>query len=169
MRSLINGTPSVIVSGILVIAVTCFGWKIEAKNRELTAANQDLRRMVTKQKPHIIRNLDLDILPLVEPVSPDYHISAASGDERLILVASDSCAICEKQLPLWKRLVQGLPAGREVWMVSMDRGKKFSDMAGFLRSSGRPYKWLRATDLAVFVLSTGSSQRPPQSPLRTRR
>jgi hypothetical protein len=137
----------------------CFGWKLSVTNKKLVAENVNLRLTIGGLKPHLIRNLDLDILPLVVRVD-QYHAPSATATESLTLVASDHCSACTRQFPLWKRLLEAGPPNLEVWLISLDEGKSFSGLVEYLRSNNRPYQQFKVVDQATFVLSTGIVSTP---------
>jgi hypothetical protein len=144
-------TAATILIAALVIG---FGWKVQARDARLFAENKELKRSVGLWKPHIIRNFDLDLLPYLSPVSQEYTRATDSGD-RFIFIARDACHFCAAQIPFWKRMVAAAPKNTEIWLVSLDAGEHFAELANFVQSSGHVFRRFGVRDSVAFVLSTG--------------
>jgi hypothetical protein len=158
MQSLVTRTLTAL-SWALMLTVVFFAWHVSIKNDKLNESNREMKQALALARPHMVRNLDVDILPLVVPIETAGNISAPGGT-RLIFVAEDGCGVCDRQMSIWKRLAEAAPRNQEIWMLSLDEGKKFSGLAAFLKANNRPYRWLKAADQVSFILNTGIAAVP---------
>lgn len=155
MHAGLNRSTLLAVGNVLAaVGVLWFGLRVSAQNKRLQNANAVLR--TTAEKPYLIRNFDLDILPFLRPVSVvSFHSKPA---RRILLFGKDGCNFCVQQLPWWKRLIaesseHGLFS--EVWLISTNAGRDFEAFAREIGPLGLPVQRYAAITSAGFAVGTG--------------
>jgi len=138
-------------SGVFILLIS---WRVRLNSENVAAENAMLRKAIGT--PLIIRNLEIDILPYLMPVSPPEQ-PQSNGAEKVMLFARDTCSYCLQQIPMWKDLLGSvvLDKDAEVWLISLGRADAFRDVAGFLAGKGRSYREFRVPAVEVFALCTG--------------
>lgn len=128
-------------------------WSTHLQNRNLRKENTMLLK--GREYPYLLTGLEMDVAGQIEQVR-----ATAPGrpkrNERLVLVSSDVCSICEKNAEKWQKLLMDtsrLP--EEVWLVTFDTTELFGPLEAALARRGTPYRVMRIRDAKDFSLRTG--------------
>lgn len=144
----------VVGNALAAVGVLWFGLRVSAQNKRLQNENVILR--ATTEKPYLIRNFELDILPFLRPVN--LVASSSKPARRILLFGKDSCNSCIQQLPWWERLIaasaeKGLVT--EVWLISTNAGHEFESFARGIAPLGLPVQRYTVATSAGFAVGTG--------------
>jgi hypothetical protein len=134
--------------------VLWYGVRVSLDNRHILVENRLLRSAA--QKPYVIRNLEVSLLPYLRPIGPPD--APPRPAKRLVLFGKDGCRFCAEQFPWWKRLVstaseRGLVS--EVWLVSMNEGREFETLAHDFTQMGVPLRRYSVVSSAAFTAASG--------------
>lgn len=142
------------------VVITCSAWFVIREDRKIRAEADAIKKAA--MMPFVVRGFELDMLPYISPVGHTSYPTGDESDDVLILVGRDSCPVCKKQMPWWKRTLEVVPHDRklEVWLVSLDAGNGFSDLIEYLDATHRAHRQFTVPSVDLFTLRTGVSAVP---------
>jgi hypothetical protein len=145
------------VIAVAAVALIVSSWYIYVQNIKLRRFATGLLR--AREYPYVVTGLKVDILQdsALLQTSPDLSPADRKPVRKLVLVTSDTCGYCARNLPRWKKLLAGLSPrdSQEVWLLTMNTARRTEPLVRLMQAEKLPYRVLAVRDPMLFSLKTG--------------
>ena len=140
---------------VAAVALLASSWYIYLQNVKLRRFAADLLR--AREYPYVVTGLKVDLLQDSAVLARAPGTADNQPSRRLVLVTSDSCGYCTRNLPGWDRLLAGLSPrdAQEVWILTMNTARRAEPLVRRMQAARLPYRVLAVRDPLLFSLKTG--------------
>ncbi len=109
--------------------------------------------------PHLLQGSRPPILENTDLLDDFARAPAGDPTVTLVLVWSDQCRFCLKNLPLWESLIHTARPNR-LWIVSLDGTERLQQILRSIQAAGVAYSLRTVKDRETFTLATGVRSTP---------